>query len=201
MRFLKMKTNKLSLKLKIEKFFKEQLWQLLLVVAFLFFCGWVFDKIIVAILFAISHTVIRPKFEKQFHAKKTYVCMFMTLTISFFGVAYCLPLSVSLLSTIPVCYFISWVGYIAQDRIDCKIIIKKLQSKTIWQMEEKELADYCFAKGIRGDMLEFVVMKVFHNMKYEEIGKELGYAVDTLKDWSPICKSKLGINSWKQHKN
>lgn len=196
-----MKVNKTKLKLKIELFFKEQLWQLLLVVAFLLFCGWLFDKIIVAILFAISHTVIRPKFEKQFHAKKTYICMFMTLSISFFGISYCLPLSISLLSTIPVCYFISWVGYIAQDRLDSIAVIKKLKHKTIWEMNENELADYCFAKGIRGYMLEFVVMKVYHQMKYEDIGKELGYAVDTLKDWSPICKNKLGITSWKQHKN
>lgn len=193
--------NKISLKLKIEKFFTEELWQLLIVIAFIFMCGWIFDKIIVAVLFAVAHTVIRPKFEKQYHAKKTYICMFMTLTISFFGITTCFPLGVSLLSAIPICYFIAWVGYIAQDRMDCHKIIKKLQYKTIWQMAETELVDYCYAKGIRGDMLEFVVMIVVHEMKYEEIGKKLGYSVDTLKDWSPICKSKLGITSWKQHKN
>ena len=68
-------------------------------------------------------------------------------------------------------------------------------------MNDIELADYCYAKGIRGDMLEFVIMVVIYNMKYEEIGRQLGYAVDTLKDWSPKCKAKLGINSWKQDKN
>ena len=64
-------------------------------------------------------------------------------------------------------------------------------------MTENELVDYCYAKGIHGDMLEFVVMVVIHNMKYEEIGKRLGYAVPTLKDWSKICKKKLDITSWK----
>lgn len=195
-RFLKMKNN-IKFKLKIEKFFKEELWQLLLVIAFLFLCGWLFDKILVAVMFATSHTVIRPKFEKQYYAKKTYICMFMTLTISFFGIASCLPLNVSLLSCVPVCYFISWVGYIAQDRVDCHKTIKKLQGKTIWQMTENELVDYCYAKGIRGDMLEFVVMILIHQMKYEEVGNRLGYAVPTLKDWSKICKQKLGITSWK----
>lgn len=198
-RFLKMKNN-IRFKLKLEKFLKEA-WQLLLVIAFIFACGWIFGKVIVAILFATAHTVIRPRFEKQFHAKKTYLCMVLTFTIAFFGIASCLPLNVSLLSCIPVCWFISWVGYIAQDRMDCYKTIKKLQSKTIWQMTENELADYCYAKGIRGDMLEFVVMVVIHEMKYEEISKHLKYSVDTLKDWSPICKNKLGISSWKQHKN
>lgn len=199
-RFQKMKNN-IRVKLKLEKFIKEEVWQLLLVIAFLFLCGWLFDKIIISVLFAIAHTGIRPKFEKQFHAKKTYLCMVLTLTISFFGIASCLPLTVSLLSVIPICWFISWVGYIAQDRMDCYKIITKLQSKTIWQMTENELVDYCYAKGIRGDMLEFVVMIVVHQMKYEDIGKLLRYSVDTLKDWSPICKNKLGITSWKQHKN
>ena len=188
-------------KLKIEKFFTEQLWQMLLVFAFIFLCAWLFDKYIEAILFCISHIVIRVIFEKQYHCETTALCLTLTLTISFFGIVYTLPLELSLLFSIPICWFVSWVGYIAQDRMDCYKTIKKLQDKTIWQMSENELVDYCYAKGIRGDMLEFVVMIVVHQMKYEEIGKELGYSVDTLKDWSPICKKKLGIKSWKQHKN
>lgn len=197
----KLKTNNAEIQLKIEKFFKEQLWQFLIIFAFVFFCAWLFNKYVEAVLFCISHTVIRMLFDKQYHCGTTALCLFTTLTIAFFGIMYTLPIAVSLLSTIPICFFIAWVGYIVQDRIDCLLIIKKLKSKTIWQMEENELAEYCFAKGVRGDMLEFVVMVVIYQMKYEEIGKKLGYAVDTLKDWSPICKAKLGITSWKQHKN
>ena len=196
-----MKRINTNTKLKIEHFFKEQIWQLLLVIAFIFLCGWFSDKIIVSVIFSVGHTIIRMKFEKQYHSGSIAICLFITLTVAFFGIAYCLPLHVSMLSAIPICYFISWVGYIVQDRADCYKTIKKLQSKTIWQMEENELVDYCYAKGIRGDMLEFVVMIVIHNMKYEEISKHLKYSVDTLKDWSPICKNKLGIVSWKQHKN
>lgn len=183
--------------LKIEKFLKEQLWQILLVVGFVSICAWIFNKWIVAILFCISHLTIRPFFEKQYHCGTTALCLILTLTISFFGIAYCMPLSISLLSATPVAYFISWIGYIAQDRLDCYEIIKKLKGKTIWEMDENELADYCYAKGIRGDMLEFVIMVVVYQMKYEEIGNKLGYAVDTLKDWSPKCKRILEITSWK----
>lgn len=193
--------NNLETKLKIEQFFKQQIWQLLLVIVFIFLCGWIFAKTIVAIIFAIAHTIIRFKFEKQYHSGSIAICLMITLTVAFFGITYCLPLTASMLSAIPICYFISWVGYISQDRLDCYKTIKKLQSKTIWQMNETELVDYCYAKGIRGDMLEFVVMIVIHQMKYEEISKELKYSIDTLKDWSPICKNKLGIISWKQHKN
>lgn len=189
--------NQINKQLKVEKFFKEQLWQFLLVLAFVCFCAWIFDKWIIAGMFCIAHLIIRMYFEKQYHCGITFICLFTTFIIAFFGIAYCLPLSISLLSVIPVCFFISWVGYIAQDRIDCHKTIKKLTDKTIWQMTENELADYCYAKGIRGDMLEFVIMVVVYQMKYEEIGAKLGYSVDTLKDWSPKCKKRLEIDSWK----
>ena len=183
--------------LKIEKFFKEDLWQLLIVTAFLLCYAWIFNKWIETILFSISHTIIRMYFGKQFHCGKIYKCLFLTCTIAFFGVMCIMPLSVSLLSCVPMCFFISWVGYIVQDRIDCITMLRKVSHKTIWQMDENELADYCYAKGVRGDMLEFVIMVLIYQMKYEEIGKKLGYSVDTLKDWSPKCKAKLGIKSWK----
>lgn len=183
--------------LRIEKFFREQLWQILIVILFACICAWIFDKWFEAILFCISHTIIRYSFEKQYHCESTCLCLILTLTILFFGIAYCLPISISLLFTIPLCFFISWVGYISQDRIECHKIIKNLKNKTIWEMDESELADYCYAKGIRGDMLEFVVMVVAQQMKYADISVKLGYAIDTLKDWSPKCKKLLEITSWK----
>ena len=45
------KTN-LNKQLKIEKFLKEQLWQLLLITAFVCACAWLFDRWIVALLSA-----------------------------------------------------------------------------------------------------------------------------------------------------
>lgn len=195
--------KKIILKNSIKSFIKEQLWQHIIMISFVLFCGWIFDKLIIAPFFYISHYVIRSKFESQYHCKHNkrsvalLTCLWLSCTISFFAISIILPLSISLLSCIPICYFIGWVGYIAQDRIDCKSIIKNLQNKTIWEMNENELADYCYAKGIRGDMLEFVIMILIYQMKYEEIGAKLGYAVDTLKDWSPKCKEKLNIKSWK----
>ena len=96
------------------------------------------------------------------------------MTIAFFGIMHTFPVALSLLSAIPICWFISWIGFIAQDRVDCYSLIKKLKNKSIWEMEENELADYCYAKGVRGDMLEFVIMVLIYQMKYEEIGKKLG---------------------------
>lgn len=198
-----LKQMKIKTRLKIEKFFKEQLWQHILVLAFVCFCAWFFDAWILAPMVYLSDIIVRLQFEKQYHCRHSKhsiavaLCMWLTCTVIFFTVAIALPLSISLLSCLPVSYFSAWVGYIAQDRLDSIAVIKKLQCKTVWEMNENELADYCFAKGIRGDMLEFVIMILIHQMKYEEIGDRLGYAVPTLKDWSKICKQKLEIKSWK----
>lgn len=197
MKKLLKKVFSVETQLKIEKFFVEELWQLCLITAFIFICAWVFNKYAEAIMFCVSHTIIRAIFNKQYHCGKTAICLFLTFTIAFLGIMYTLPVEVSLLSAIPICWFISWVGFIAQDRIDCYVLLKELKTKTVWEMDENELANYCYAKGIRGDMLEFVIMVLIDQMRYEEIGNKLGYSVDTLKDWSPKCKKKLGIKSWK----
>ena len=75
--------KRINRRLKIEKFFVEQLWQLCLVTAFVCICAWIFDKWIVALLFCISHTIIRMSFEKQYHCGATYLCMITTCTIAF----------------------------------------------------------------------------------------------------------------------
>lgn len=72
--------------------------------------------------------------------------------------------------------------------------------RTVWEMSEQELTDYCFTHGIRGYKLDFVIDVLIYEMKYVEISKHLKYSVDTLKDWSVICKKKLGIKSWKDHR-
>lgn len=81
-----------------------------------------------------------------------------------------------------------------------KEFLLNVQQKTVWEMTEPELVEHCFARGIRGDKLEFVVYILIHDMRYLEISKHLRYSVDTLKDWSVVCKKKLGISSWKDHR-
>lgn len=140
MRNLK-KKSKTERLLALEKLFTEQLWQLLIVVAFVLLCAWLFDKYVEAIMFCVAHFVIRKNFEKQYHCGTTAVCLMTTLTIAFFGIASILPVAVSLLSTIPMCCFISWVGYIAQDRLDALNLNAKL--KEVYCNEKEDLLCNC----------------------------------------------------------
>lgn len=132
--------SKIEIQLEIEKFIFEQLWQHLTVIAFVVFCGWIFDRYIVSAMFCISHVIIRKNFDKQYHCGTTAVCLVTTLSIAFFGIMSCFPLSVSLLSVIPVCFCISWVGYLAQDRIDLVAYNKKLKEQTTQTEMDKFIA-------------------------------------------------------------
>lgn len=149
-----------------------------------------------AFLFSAFIT-LRYCFPKTFHSKSVYRCVFYSIMVFWIGIPHTLPIAISLFSSVIVGFIITFILYKIADYVDCKERLNELENKTIWQMEENELADYCYLKGIKGDMLEFVIMKVIYQMKYEEIGKKLNYAVPTLKDWSKICRNKLVIETWK----
>lgn len=166
MKKLKLK-SKTELLLKIEKFFVEQLWQLLLVVAFVFICAWLFDKYAEAVMFCVAHVVIRQHFEKQYHCRTTGLCLITTLTIAFFGIASILPVAISLLSTVPICWFISWVGYLAQDRMDALALNKKL--KALYCDEKVAFLMKCRNARLSERDTELALMYFYEHKKPKEI--------------------------------
>lgn len=113
----------LTLKLKIEKFVKEQLWQIVFIIAVIASFAFFFGKEIEAFCFCVAHFTIRPKFDKQYHKPTTYGCLFLTSGILFISIMVAMPLTTSLLSTIPLAFFVAWVGYVVQDRLDLKELL------------------------------------------------------------------------------
>ena len=198
---------KISNKLKLERFFKEQIWQLLLVVAFLFFFAWLFDKYIECIMFCISHQAIRTSFSKQYHRNETYLCIFITLSIAWFGLSTILPTAVSLLSSIPLAFIICLLGHIAQDRVDLKIMntriqeeldnaisrIKQLENIDLYQMSETELRQYGSCLGLSDIQQDILVHRVIDNLKISEICDTRGYGRTTIKYHIKEIKRKLNI--------
>ena len=146
--------NKIGLKLKLEKFFVEQMWVYLIVICSILLCAWIFDRWIESILFVIAHIGIRRAFNKQFHFNKTAYCLCLTLAIIWFAIPITLPLATSLLSGIPIAFLICFVGFLAQDLVDIKKgikeleiytleLIRKLTHKDIYSMTEDELYEHC----------------------------------------------------------
>lgn len=188
-------TTKLELKLKL-----RMIGMTALVLSVVVLCAILFDKYIEAVFFCISHYFMRPKFKKQYHLNSTYLCMALTCTIAFFGIIFTLPIGVSIISSIPISFFVCFFGYIARDRIDLLIELKKYKERTIWNMKETELEEYLTLKGIRPERQEFVKL-VLKGWSYGDIAKKLGYQECTMWDWSEDCKKKLKIKSWKIEKN
>lgn len=91
----------------------------------------IFGKWIEAIIFILCHTLIRPQFLKQYHHIIPAICRSISSIVVFFGISFILPLEWSLLSAIPINYFISWVGFIKRDRdvleVKCMWLRQKLE--------------------------------------------------------------------------
>ena len=188
-------TTKLELKLKL-----RIIGMTALVLSVILICAILFNKYIEAVFFSISHYCMRPRFDKQYHLNSTYLCMALTCTLAFFGIIFTMPIGVSIISSIPIAFLICFFGYIARDRIDLSIELRKYKEKTIWTMDEEELSNYLTLKGIINDRAEFVKL-VLKGWTYGQISQKLGYAECTLWDWSKICKNKLKIKSWEIDKN
>lgn len=175
--------NLIKLILKSERFIKEQLWQSLLVIAFILFCAYIFNKPFESVMFCISHIVIRKRFDKQYHCNTTIKCLTLTCSIILFSLFITLSIRISLLSTIPICYFIAWVGYILQDRIDFKLEnqnlnnqINELTTINLKALSEDELYKLCKENGLTDIQCDIVKYLIIDELKNSEIYRLIGYS-------------------------
>lgn len=90
---------------------RKQIFMYSMAVIVLLLTAFIFNKWIETLMFTISHITIRQQFDLQYHSVRTEICVLITSGVIFFGISFMLPLSYSLFSCIPICYFISWVGY------------------------------------------------------------------------------------------
>jgi hypothetical protein len=161
-----------------------------LVIAFVSFCAWLFDKPFEAVMFCVAHIVIRRVFDKQYHCGTTSMCTSLTLTIAFFGIATILPVAISLLSTIPICCFISWVGYIAQDRID---LLRKHKDEEIFMMDEEKLRELGRVKGLTEIQQDILVHRLIDRLKISQICEYRNYGRSTIKYHISEIKRKMNL--------
>lgn len=172
----KQSKKKILRKLKLRNFIKHQLWQHCVVLSFMLGTAWLFDKYIEAVLFSVSHTVIRTAFDKQYHSNMVSVCTVITLGVTFIGLSTALPVGLSVLSTVPICFIISWIGYIIQDRIDLYAINAKLRTRP--ELTDREVFIAKCKELKYNDFKTFVAVKFF----VDKIGiKEL---------WNYLCETQ-----------
>ena len=90
---------------------KNLLLAIIVSVVAIFIPSFLLNKWVEGIFFFICHWLIRYQFPKQYHHVVPSMCRLITSIVFFFGVSFIFPFGLSLLSAIPITYFISWVGF------------------------------------------------------------------------------------------
>ena len=168
----------------------------------------IFQKYIEAIMFFFSHWFIREQFPKQYHHIVPAICRTITACVMFFGISFVLPVEWSLLSAIPICYFISWIGFLKKERdefeIKCEELdgevaqllydLKRYKQIDVYRMTEEELRAFAKSKGLSETICDTLVLKVIHNYKWVEIQKELNFSKDGIRYHKEQIIKKLGVD-------
>lgn len=177
----------IRLKLRLKDFIKVQLPVHILVIGSVILCAWVFNRWLEAIQFCVAHCFIRSAFDKQFHFHKTYYCLILTLAIIWFAIPITLPITASLLSSIPIAFLICYFGCIAQDRIDLIIanrklnkyieeLLSQLNHKDIYSMTDDELYEHCRSCGLSEEECRIAHFVVIDRLKGRELYEAIRYS-------------------------
>lgn len=180
--------SKIKRLLKIKKFLVDELWQHVLIICVIGLCAYLFNKPLEALMFCAAHWQIRTQCDKQFHCKNTFNCLAMTFTVISLATLTVLPLSISLLSAVPLAYFVVYFGYLLQSKIDQQTTIKQLKEyidellaqinspKDIYAMDEDELYAHCRAKGLDDVDCKIAEMIVIQRLKGQALYDAIGYS-------------------------
>ena len=136
----------------------------------IFLPAFILNKLVEGVIFFICHWLIREQFPKQYHCTSHAMCRLITSVVFFFGVSFCLPLALSLFSAIPICYFISWVGFTKKQADDFEIKYERLKQELEKKSEfntdtctETELIERCkelrFSEENTNLAIEFFIRK------------------------------------------
>jgi hypothetical protein len=150
-------------------------------------CSWFFERWIEGIMLCVAHTCIRHNFNKQFHFNSTAYCLILTLSLIWFAIPITLPVGVSLLSSIPITFVICFIGFIAQDRVDALLEVKRLNKyvdellesiahKDIYAMSEQELYEHCRNCGLSEEDCRIAYFIVIERLKGRELYDAIGYS-------------------------
>lgn len=158
-------------------------------------------------MFCIAHTVIRMNFDRQLHFHSKAYCACLTLAIIWFSIPITLPITVSLLSSIPIAFVICYLGYLIADRIDLQKQNKSLEHEItaiidelnkykqidIYKMSQEELRQYGASQHLSEVQIDILCMRVFEHLKISEMCKYANYGRTTIKYHLGQIKQKLNL--------
>lgn len=167
----------------------------------------IFHKWLEAIIFFVCHWLIKEQFPKQYHHIVPAICRTITACVMFFGISFMLPLELSLFSAIPICYFISWVGFVKKSadefevkcdeletRIEQIIIeLKEYKQIDLYRMNEEELRKFGQSKGLNEQTCDTLVFRVIHHYRWVDIERETNFSKEGIRYHKEQIVKKLGV--------
>ena len=157
-----------------------------------------FDKWIEGIVFFICHWLIREQFPRQYHHVIPSMCRLITAVTFFFGVSFILPFALSLLSAIPINYFIGWVGFTKKQSDTYQLKYEKLKAELEKDKEfdinnctREELINRCNELKFSAEDTDLAVKLFMREKKQVEIAKELCIEERSVQQKKRRLKQKL----------
>lgn len=127
----------------------------------------IFGKWVEGVVFFFCHWFVREQFAKQYHHIIPAMCRLITSVVFFFGVSFVLPFGFSLFSAIPICYFISWVGYTKKQADYYELECERLKEK--YCNEKEEILLKCRKAKLSQRDTEIAIKYFYENQTPKEI--------------------------------
>lgn len=186
-------TNKIKL--------KNRILAVITSIVAIFLPSLLFHKWIEGIVFFICHWLIREQFSKQYHHIVLAMCRLIISTVFFFGVSFVLPLELSLISAIPINYFIGWVGFTKKqaDYYEMKYLRlkEKLEQKKDFNTDtctKDELIARCKELRLSEENTNLAIEFFIKKTKQSEIANSLCVEEHAISTRKLRLKKKLNNN-------
>ena len=181
-------------RIKAELFFKTILGYVIILVA-LFFVSWLLDKIINTVIILMSYGGTRWVFPITYHAKSDKGCIYFTIACFSIGIIICLPITLSIVSSVVIGMVISTFLFFLQYFIDLLEEQKAKEKEYLYKMTEAELRQHGASKGLTEIQQDILVHRIIENLKITEICDYRKYGRTTIKYHIGEIKKKLNLKS------
>ena len=164
----------------------------------IFIPSFLFDKYFEGIIFFICHWLIREQYPMQYHHIVPATCRVITATTFFFGVSFILPFTLSLLSAVPINYFIGWIGFSKKQgeyyEFQCEKLKRKLEEKKEFSTDtctEEELIARCHELNMKPDSITLAIEFFIQHKSRKELADKYCVELDSIKQRKRRMKNKL----------
>ena len=167
----------------------------------IFIPAFLFNKWIEAIVFFACHWFIREQFPKQYHHIVPAMCRLITSAVFFFGVSFVLPLPLSLISAIPINYFIGWVGFTKKQADTYEVLCERLKAQLEQKREfsvdnctEEQLVQRCREVGFSDENTRLAIEFFIKRTKQSVIAEQMCVEEHSITTRKMRLKQKLNKN-------